>query len=122
MGMADATGGASPKAPNIQQIVFMAVRKLQLLLHFSLLTMLTPPWRYRYTPSCCACKQLKPLSEFKLRAKGDRYGRKGDPTSKCAKRTLRNRLSRQRLKCKHANAILKSVCPQIYAFEHAKVK
>jgi len=31
---------------------------------------------------CHACKPLKPFGEFKLRAKDDQYGKKGDTTSK----------------------------------------
>jgi len=52
---------------------------------------------------CHVCKQLKPLSEFNLGAKDDRYSKKGEPTSKCTLCTLHSQLSRQRTKRKHAN-------------------
>jgi hypothetical protein len=61
-------------------------------------TSMDPPLR-----TCHDCKQLKPLSEFKLREKDDRYGKKGGPTSRCTQCTLRSQLSRQNLKRKRAN-------------------
>jgi hypothetical protein len=59
---------------------------------------------------CHNCRQLKPLSEFELRAKDDRYGKKGDPTTKCTPCALRNRLSRQNKKRKHEPDEPTSVC------------
>jgi hypothetical protein len=50
---------------------------------------------------CHPCKQLKRLGVFKLRVKDDRYGKKGDPTSKCTECTLQNQISRQKRKRKH---------------------
>jgi len=50
---------------------------------------------------CHACEPLKPLGEFKLRAKDDQYGKKGDTTSKCTPYTPRNQLSRQNMERKH---------------------
>jgi len=53
--------------------------------------------------TCCNCKQLKQLTEFKLRMKDDRHGKKGEPTSKCTECTIRSQISRQKLKRKHDN-------------------
>jgi len=53
--------------------------------------------------ACCHCKQLKQLTEFKLRVKDDRHGKKGEPTSKCMECTIRSQISRQKLKRKHDN-------------------
>jgi len=53
--------------------------------------------------ACCNCKQLKQLTEFKLRVKDDQHGKKGEPTSKCMKCTIRIQISRQKLKRKHDN-------------------
>jgi len=49
---------------------------------------------------CCACKQLKPLNEFKIHVKDDQDGRQGDPTTKCASCTLQNPKSHQNIKHK----------------------
>src|SRR6266404_1768114 len=33
---------------------------------------------------CHTCKNNKPVDQFKLRAKDDKYGRKGEPTTRCS--------------------------------------
>jgi len=53
--------------------------------------------------ACCNCKQLKQLTEFKLRVKDDRHGKKGEPTSKCTECTIRSQILRQQMKRKHDN-------------------
>jgi len=52
---------------------------------------------------CRTCNQLKLLSDFKLRAKDDQYGKRGDPTSKCTRCTLQNQQSRQKRKRTQSN-------------------
>jgi len=49
---------------------------------------------------CRDCKTSKPRDQFKLRKRDDKYGRKGEPTSKCSHCTTRNENGCQALKRK----------------------
>ena len=57
-----------------------------------------------------ACKLLKPLGVFNLRAKVGQYSKKGDPTFKCTPCILRNHLSCQNMRRKHDAEAPTSLC------------
>lgn len=51
---------------------------------------------------CHTCKNKKPVDQFKLRAKDDKYGRKGEPTTRCSPCMMKVQQRRQIQKRKRA--------------------